>query len=170
MLTCLCFQKIVLGWILDSLTHTLELPPHQLERLQQIFDDLQICTQVGISKWQKVLGELRSMAIGIPGSQGLLTLLQEGLKYKDKNQICITTEMQDQLADFEYLKKDLGSQPTHLLELVPDHLVAVGPHDASGDGIRGVAMATSDHQLKPQANLMVRQVPRTDIKLTSVLP
>ena len=77
------------------------------ERLQQIFDDLCNKTRVGVSLWQKVLGELCSMAIGIPGSHGLFSMLQEGLKYTDKGQIHITQEMLDQLSDFEYLKKDL---------------------------------------------------------------
>ena len=67
---CLCTWKIILGWILDCLAHTLELPPHWLERLQQIFDDLCNHMCVRVSKWQKVLGELQCIAIGIPGSWG----------------------------------------------------------------------------------------------------
>jgi hypothetical protein len=46
--------------------------------------------------------------------------------------------MRDQLDNFEYLSKDLASHLTHLSELVPDHPVAVGPHDASGTGMGGV--------------------------------
>ena len=59
---------------------------------------------MGITLWQKVLGELQSMAIGIPGSRGLFSMLQEGLKYRDNGHIHITQVMRDQLADFEYLK------------------------------------------------------------------
>ena len=90
---------------------------------------------MGITLWQKVLGKLWSMAIGIPSSCGLFSMLQEGLKYRDKGCIHITQVMRDQLADFEYLKRDLDQWPTHLSELVPDHPVAIGPHDASGHGM-----------------------------------
>ena len=90
---------------------------------------------MGITLWQKVLDELQSMAIGIPSSRGLFSMLQEGLKYRDKGHIHMTQVMQDQLADFKYFKWDLDQQPTHLSELVPDHPVAVRPHDASGHGM-----------------------------------
>ena len=105
--TYLCTHKLILGWVLDLMAHTLELPPHHKECLQQIFDDLCNKTQVGVLLWQKVLGELCSMAIGIPCSHGLFSMLQEGLKYTDKGQIRITQEMHDQLSVFEYVKKDL---------------------------------------------------------------
>ena len=90
------------------------------------------------------------MAIGIPGSHGLFSLLQEGLKYKDQIRICITTDMQDQFHHIEYLKKELGPQPTHLSKLVPDHPVAMGPHDTSGAGMASVWLpAIINSNLKP---------------------
>ena len=33
-------RKTALGWIIDSLSKMLEMPPHRTERLQKIFDDL----------------------------------------------------------------------------------------------------------------------------------
>ena len=134
----LCTRKLLLGWMLDTAAHTLELPPHQKEQLQQIFDDLHGQTRMGITLWQKVLGKPQSMAIGIPGSRGLFSMLQEGLKYRDKGRIHTTQVMRDQLTEFEYLKRDLDQQPTHLSELVLDHPVAIGPHDASVHGMGGV--------------------------------
>jgi hypothetical protein len=82
--------------------------------------------------WQKILGELRSMSIGIPGSRGLFSMLHEGLKYRDQDRLHLTPNMKDQLLDFEYLANDLEKRPTSIAELVPDHPVAIGPHDASG--------------------------------------
>ena len=131
-------RKVILGWILDTLRGTLELPAHRQERLAEIFSFLRGRDRVGLSKWRKILGELRSMAIGIPGSRGLFSLLQEGLKYTDKGRIRISPEMLDQLLDFEYLSLTLRERPTSLAELVPDHPVAVGPHDASRAGMGGV--------------------------------
>ena len=83
-------------------------------------------------------GELRSMSVGIPGSKGLFSALQEAFTHADKNRIRITKEMADMLLDFELLAKDLSHRPTALAEIVPDHPVAVGPRDASGEGMGGV--------------------------------
>ena len=137
--------KLILGWILDTLKGTLELPPHRKQRLLEIFEYLRGRNRVGTNTWQKILGELRSMAIGIPGSRGLFSMLQEGLKYQDQDRIRITGPMKDQLDDFEYLAKDLSRRPTSIAELVPDHPVAVGPHDASGLGMGGVWLPSVTH-------------------------
>jgi hypothetical protein len=137
--------KIVLGWILDTLKGTIELPPHQNQRLREIFEYLHHRTRVGTNTWQKILGKLRSMAIGIPGSRGLFSMLQEGLKCQDQDRIRMTGPMKDQLDDFEYLAQDLSRQPTSIAEIVPDHPVAVGPHDASGLGMGGVWLPSVTH-------------------------
>ena len=79
-------------------------------------------------------------------------MLQEGLKYTGKGRICITQNMHNQLSDFEYLKKDLDQQPTHLSELVPDHPVAVGPHDASGHGMGGACVVAHRDKLQPHTH------------------
>ena len=143
-------RKVVLGWIIDTVRQTLELPPHRIERLHSIFESLRGRTRVSESTWHKVLGELRSMSIGIPGSRGLFSLLQEGLRHTDKHRIRITPEMRDQLSDFEHLASTLSDRPTELAELVPDHPIALGPHDASGVGMGGAWLpATTDSHIAP---------------------
>jgi len=141
----LCTRKVILGWIVDTLRGTLELPPHRIQRLHDIFASLRHKTRVTPATWHKVLGELRSMSLGIPGSRGLFSLLQEGFRHSDRHRIRITRAMRDQLDDFEHLAHDLSSRPTALAELVPDHPVAVGPHDASGDGMGGVWLPAISH-------------------------
>jgi chemotaxis signal transduction protein len=61
-------RKNVLGWIIDTVRGTLELPLHHLQRLLEIFDTLQGRWCVGIAEWHQVLGELWSMTLMIPGS------------------------------------------------------------------------------------------------------
>lgn len=142
--------KKLLGWILDTLLQTLELPPHRKVRLLAIFDDLHGKDRVSLSQWRKVLGELRSMAIGIPGCRGLFSCLQHELKFAEKNRIHITPEMRDLLSDFEELAKSLAERPTHFSELVPDYPVAIGLHDASGQGMGGVWLpAVTNTPLQP---------------------
>ena len=90
------------------------------------------------------------MSLGIPGSRGLFGMLQASLTYTEKGRILINQELRDELADFEYLAKDLNTRPTRIAELVPDHPVAIGPHDASGKGMGGVWLpATVPSRLKP---------------------
>jgi hypothetical protein len=106
--------------------------------------------QVSEKLWRRVLGELRSMSIGIPESRGLFSQLQEGLKYTEKGRLRVTSDRKDQLADFEYLAQGLAERPTHLSELVPDHPVTVEPHDASGTGMGGVWIpAITNSNLSP---------------------
>jgi hypothetical protein len=93
--------KNVLGWILDTVRGTLELPPHRRQRLSDIFADVKGQTRMAVSKWHKILGELRSMSIGVPGSKGLFSTLQTALQFTEANRIRVTPEMHDQLADFE---------------------------------------------------------------------
>jgi len=143
-------RKVVLGWLIDTIQGTVELPPHRIERLREIFNYLRGRDRVGLAKWHKFLGELRSMAIGIPGSRGLFSLLQNALKFKQKDRVRITQEMMDQLLDFEYLVNDLSRRPTAISEIVPDLPVAIGPHDASGKGMGGAWLsATTDSNLGP---------------------
>jgi hypothetical protein len=65
------------------------------------------------------------MSLGVPGSCGLFSMLQDGLKYKDKDHILLTPAMKDQLFDFEYLANNLAKCPNSITELVPNHPVAV---------------------------------------------
>ena len=140
---CLLEQKIILGWLLNTAKGTLELPPHRVERLNAIFEDLRNKDRVSVKQWHKVLGELRSMSLGVPGSKGLFSTLQAALQYTEKNRIRINQPMRDQLQDFELLAKDLSRRPTRLSELVPDYPVAIGPHDASGEGMGGAWLPTT---------------------------
>lgn len=143
-------RKVVLGWIVDTIHCTLELPPHRKQRLKDIFDYLRGRDRVGLSKWRKILGELRSMSIGIPGSRGLFSCLQNELKLVEQDRIRLTQATLDMLRDFELLALSLSECPTALSELVPDYPVAIGPHDASGQGMGGVWLpATTNSNLGP---------------------
>jgi len=76
--------KLILGWIIDTSTMNIHLPQHRQERLAEILTSI-LPTQkrIGIKKWHKILGEIRSMSIALPGSRyrwggsQLLTFLPE---------------------------------------------------------------------------------------------
>ena len=143
-------EKSVLGWLINTAQGTLELPPHRRQRLAAIFEEVKGKTRLALAKWHKILGELRSMAIGVPGSKGLFSTLQVALQFTEEHRVRITPAMHDQLADFELLAQDLSQRPTAIAELVPDHPVAIGPHDASGQGMGGAWLpATTNSNLPP---------------------
>jgi hypothetical protein len=80
--------KLVLGWLIDTVRKTIQLPPHRVERLQVILQDLpRALKRVATRKWQQVLGELRSMSLGIPGARGLLSTLQHALRFPEARRI-----------------------------------------------------------------------------------
>lgn len=146
----MCTRKVILGWLVDSMAQTIELPEHRKVRLRELFHSLRGKTRVALKTWHRVLGELRSMSLGIPGSQGLFSLLQEALLHVDKDRIRITTAMRDMLTTFEHLADSVVSRPTELAELVPDHPIAIGPHDASAAGMGGVWLpATTNSNVTP---------------------
>ena len=147
----LSVTKVVLGWFIDTAAGTIELPPHRKERLLDIFKYLDKRRKVPERKWHKILGELRSMVIGIPGSKGLFSMLQLALQKVDtEGNITLDTPTRDQIKDFKHLAHDLAARPTAIAELVPDFPVAIGPHDASGSGMGGVWLpATTNSNIKP---------------------
>jgi hypothetical protein len=142
-------RKLVLGWLIDTVTMTIELPPHRLARLLAILDRLPVTkSRVQTKDWHKVLGELRSMAIGIPGARGLFSTLQEAFrKPLDKKRLRLNKHVHAFLADFRWLANDLARRKTRLHELQPeDSPSLLGATDAARRGMGGVLFANrGDH-------------------------
>ena len=135
---CLATRKAILGWILDSLRYTLELPEHRYQRLREILDEFPRSRQrVSVKAWRKVLGELRSMALALPGSRGLFGPLQAVLKPEQKR-LRLTADAHDFLDDFRWIVDEVYSRPTSLFEIVPTYPLVVGATDAAGHGMGGV--------------------------------
>ncbi len=80
---------------------TITLPANRAERLKELLDDIPR-TQHRLSKekWHTVLGELRSMALALPGARGLFSLLQEAFCHKEKHRIRLSAGVHDALDDF----------------------------------------------------------------------
>jgi hypothetical protein len=75
--------KLVLGWILDLESLTICLPPHCVERLWEILDKIPPTQRwISIKKWHKVLGELRSVSLALPGSRNIFSTMQNALALK----------------------------------------------------------------------------------------
>jgi hypothetical protein len=131
--------KKVLGWVIDSVAMTLTLPVRRLSRLADLLASIPLTQQrLSLEKWHSLLGELRSMAIALPGSRGLFSALQVALRSAVGTRLRLNKGFHDALTDFRWLHRDLASRPTRLQELVPVTPMLVGAHDASGYGTGGV--------------------------------
>ena len=66
---------------------TIALPPHRVARLKEIVHAIpHTHRRVGIDKCHKTLGELRSMALALPGAQGLFSQMQEALLSRQRQE------------------------------------------------------------------------------------
>ena len=130
-------RKVLLGWIVDTVAETIELPEHRRLRFLEITGNLRDRRRVSVKDWHKALGELRSMILAIPGGRGFFSTLQTGFKQSDKHRIRINKPMHDAITDLHHLALDIGSRPTRLGEVVPDLPVVIGTADASGAGMGG---------------------------------
>jgi hypothetical protein len=64
-------RKVMLGWIIDTVAETIELPDHRAEQLSSLLNKLLALRCISIKRWQKALGELRSMVLAILGGGGV---------------------------------------------------------------------------------------------------
>jgi hypothetical protein len=80
----------------------IQLTERRRKRLDEILDSLKHHTsdRINMKEWHRVLGELRSMSLAVPGSRGLFGILQEALHHKQKGNICTTQAINDLFEDF----------------------------------------------------------------------
>ena len=131
-------RKVILGWILDTIRQTLELPAHRKATLAQIFHDLAATKRVSHKKWMHYLGLLRFVSVAIPGSAGLFSALQLALTASKGNRIRITKALRSHINAFASLAADLAVRPTYLAEIVPQEPTLLGATDAAKAGMGGV--------------------------------
>ena len=136
--------KVVLGWLIDTVAGTIELPPHRLERLLELLDAFprsrRSCPK---RELQRLLGELRSMVLAIPGGVGCLSWIQHQVKQAGER-ILLSPHFHDAMDDFRWLAKDVGGRPTRLGEVVPEVPLYTGTSDAAGLGAGGVWLPDGD--------------------------
>ena len=105
--------QTMLGWIVDSVNMTIALPPHRVARLKEIIHAIpRTQRRVGVDKWHKTLGELRSMALALPGARGLFSQMQEALCHVKGKRVTLSPGIHDALDDFKWLAEDVAKRPT----------------------------------------------------------
>ena len=131
--------KVVLGWLIDTVAGTIELPPARVERLRELLSSFprrrKTCPKKDLLK---LVGELRSMIIALPGGVGCLSWLQERVKATATKRVYLNRQFHDAIDDFRWLAGDVCSRPTRIGEVVPEAPTEFGRVDASGRGMGGV--------------------------------
>lgn len=148
--------KQVLGWIINTASNTIHLPPHRVTRLHEILASIPH-TQRRISKkrWHQILGELRSMSLALPGSRNIFSTMQNALSSALHGRVALSRGVHDAVADFKWMADNVAQRPTRIAELVPLLPSAVGHHDASGTGAGGVWFPAA--HICPRGNVTPRQ-------------
>jgi hypothetical protein len=122
-----------------------------LFELLDLFAPSQHCTKV--VKWQKLLGELRSMVLAIPGGKILFIILQEVLRHKCDHgaRVRLTQPVHCVLQDFRWLTENLTRWPKRIAEIIPKAKPdTMGAQDASALGMGRVhSMPQEDGQVLP---------------------
>ena len=137
--------KLILGWIIDTNNLTIRLPPHRILRLAELLASVPRSQhRTSIKKWHAILGELRSMALALPGARNIFSTMQNALTLKKRGRVALHKGVHDALDDFRWMQKHISTRPTRLAELVPLPPVAEGHHDASGMGAGGIWFPSSN--------------------------
>jgi hypothetical protein len=145
-------RKLILGWIIDTILMTLEMPAHRQERLHEILHSIPPTQKrMSVKAWHKILGELRSMSLALPGSRGLFSQLQEALVHQKQKRLRLSRGVHDALDDFRWLAANIANRPTRLAELVATPPAVHGTADASGKGMGGVAFPPSQEFTSPDS-------------------
>ena len=89
-------QKNLLGWLINSVRGTIHLPQHTVTRLTTMFQEVEGQRRVSRKRWRKLLGELRSMMLAIPGAEGMFSHIQVALvKAGSSNRIKLDRSTRD---------------------------------------------------------------------------
>jgi len=77
-------RKLILGWLIDPLKKTLELPLRRQQHILSLLAEFLSRNRCTLLSWRKLLGELRFVSPGVAGSRGLFGILQVPLVCKTK--------------------------------------------------------------------------------------
>ena len=78
------YRKTILGWIFDGIARSIELPEKKVKEILQELKTIGRKGNILLERYQKILGQLRHAAIGIPTGKGLFTPLYIALKSTPK--------------------------------------------------------------------------------------
>jgi len=130
-------QKIVLGWAVDTQRMEVSLPDHRVHRITDLLTSTLKKRYCSRRQWQRLLGELRSMATAIHSAKYLFSLLQHQLISASSRRFRLTALTRQALTDWVHLARTLHSTPVPIRSLVPHAPHYWAATDASIQGMGG---------------------------------
>jgi hypothetical protein len=132
--------KLTLGWIINTINMTIQLPPHCVEQLAEIFASIPSTQRrTSVKKSHSILGELlRSMTLALPESRNIFSMMQHALSAKTGGRVALNKGVHDALDEFRWMHNNIASRPTRIAEIIPLLPAAEAYHNASGTGAGGV--------------------------------
>ncbi len=137
--------KRILGWDEALTSRNVLLAPHRREKVVADITEVLSHRRCGLQKWQSLLGQLRSLVPGLPGSEGQFSVMQAA---QHAGRVTISPKVHSQLNTFLDLL-DPTQRPTHIEELVPGDPVFEGSVDAAKAGMGGVWFTDNDDDDDP---------------------
>ncbi len=146
-------EKIILGWLINTASGTLALPPHKRDRLLELVTSFLPLRRTSRRKWQQLLGELRHMAMAVRGASYLFSILQHVLvDQPNASRVRLNPLVHAALADWCHLAATLATNPVPITTLVPRAPSYVGAVDASQQGLVGFWISSRfGHHPQPTA-------------------
>jgi hypothetical protein len=139
-------RKEILGYWLDGVARTIQLPPNRAELLLKEVKAILKKKRVPLKRFRSIAGRLQHAARILPAAKAFFTPLNNALKGAP-NFIGLPRhgEIRNALLDFAAVIRDLASRPTHVHELVQQTLDYTGYCDASAFGAGGVWFGAKQH-------------------------
>ena len=140
-------RKEILGWLIDGLNRTIELPPNKCEKLLTELDMIirksrkKYNKHVELKHFQKIHGRLQFAAVAMAIGRPLLGPMDHALAIAEREGskfVRITKVVRSCLIEWEFIIKVLGQRPVHCRQLVLHPAAYQGFVDASKWGVGGV--------------------------------
>jgi hypothetical protein len=142
-------QKRCLGWDFGGRSKTLLIPAHRRTKARTTIQTMLSRKRSGLKDWQSMLGDLRSLVPGLPGSKGQFSLLQAALAPLDgQHRVRLRDATKEQLRTFETLLAQ-PARPAYAEELISGDPSFIGACDAAKPGMGGVWFDNTDGNRAP---------------------
>ena len=126
-------HQFLLGWVVDIVNMTLSLTTHSKGRILEILVGIPAAKKrLIVTTWNKLFGELGSMALALPEVQGHFSHMQESLSHINRKRVTLTCGVHEALDYLQWLDNYIDTRPTWLFELFHLNPIIYGYHNASG--------------------------------------
>jgi hypothetical protein len=138
-------MKRCLGWDHATESRQLVMASHRKEKVLELLRELRYQNRASLQQWQSLIGQLRSLVVGLPGSEGQFSLLQAALRDGQQGRVRIDEATRAQL---QHLIELVGeAEPSRIEELVPGDPIHLGACDAAKQGMGGVWFTDEEEPL-----------------------